>query len=268
MNHANLTAGLSPPPDPPKDRRGEAVPEGIAAVLTVLRILLAYGNHLLATLELRAFQRSFATIAQCFGTARLPVIIARLTRGIRRAMALQRVLLARAASGNDLVPEPPASYRPSRERSSAAANGRPRNTSDPAVRPDPEEQPDLDTIPTIAQLEAEIRDQSVGQVIADICRDLGVSPFRCEQRFAAALHDAITRYGGNHLDLCGDMLNRKIDLLAELERIRDPDLDWPKNDDPDTVRRVVGFFVGEEPVCPFPAAVSPGSVEAVAAAPP
>ena len=267
MKQANPSPGLSPPPQPPNTSSNETLPEGIAAVLGLLHILLAYGNHLLATLERRATQRSFATIAQCFGTARLPVILARLTRGIRRAMALQRVLLARAACGNDLVPEPPAPYRPSRERSSAAAEGCQRQTSDPAVRPDPKEHTDLDTIPTIAQLEAEIRDQSVGRVIADICRDLGVSPFRCEQRFAAALHDAITRYGGDHLDYCGDMLSRTVDLAAELAETRNPDLDWPTGN-PDTIRCIVGFSVGEEPVCPFPLSASPGLVEAVAAAPP
>ena len=267
MTHASLTAGLPPPSDPPKDRRGGTLPEGVAAVLSLLNILLAYGNHLLATLNHRAAQRSFATLAQCFGTARLPVILARLTRGIRRVLALQRVLLARAASGNDLVP----SNLPLTGR---RGNGHPRQqtdvggrTSDPAVRPDPKEPPDLDTIPTIAQLEAEIRDQSVGRVIADICRDLGVSPFRCEQHFAGSLRDAITSYGGDHPGLCGDMLIRETELLAELERTRDPDLDWPKGG-PDTVRRIVGFAVGEEPVCPFPPSASRGLQEVVAAAPP
>ncbi|HET8996681.1 MAG TPA: hypothetical protein VFN42_08435 [Acetobacteraceae bacterium] len=101
-------------------------------------------------------------------------------------------------------------------------------------------------------------------MLADICRDLGVSPFRCETRFDDALHQAITTYGGDHTDLCCDMLNRKIDLLAELERDRTPDLDWPKGDDPDTVRRVVGFLVGEAPVCPFGVPASPGIVEAAA----
>ncbi len=265
MKQTNRNPGL--PPQPPSNTSStETLPEGIAAVLAVLQILLTYGNHLLATLERRAAQRSFATIAQCFGTARIPVILARLTRGIRRALALQRVLLARAATGNDLVPEQPAPYRPSRERSSAAADGRQRQTPDTAGRPDPEEPTDLTTIPTIAQLEAEIRGQSVGRVIADICRDLGVSPFHCEARFAESLHQAVTTYGGDHLDLCGEMLNRSLELLKELDRTRDPALDWPKGGH-ETVRRIMGFSVGEPPVCPFPLSNSPGIPEAAAAAP-
>src|SRR5487761_2290533 len=97
------TAGLSTPQGPKPDRAGKPVPEGIAAVLVLVRILLEYGRHLAATLEHRAAARSFSVIAQFFGPARLPAILARLSRGILRAMALESVLLARAARGRDLV---------------------------------------------------------------------------------------------------------------------------------------------------------------------
>src|SRR5487761_2632320 len=103
MNPADATAGLSPPPDPSPDRAQKPVPQNIADVLTLLHILLAYGRHLAATLEHRAAARGFSVIAQFFGTARVPAILARLSRGILRAMALERVLLARAARGRDLV---------------------------------------------------------------------------------------------------------------------------------------------------------------------
>src|SRR5487761_2477295 len=103
MNPADATAGLSPPPDPSPDRAQKPVPQNIADVLTLLHILLAYGRHLAATLEHRAAVRGFSVIAQFFGTARVPAILARLSRGILRVMALERVLLARAARGRDLV---------------------------------------------------------------------------------------------------------------------------------------------------------------------
>src|SRR5487761_2739502 len=86
MNDADASAGLSPPPDPPQDRAEKPVPQNIADVLTLLHILLAYGRHLAATLEPRA-----------------AAILARLSRGMLRLMALERVLLARAARGRDLV---------------------------------------------------------------------------------------------------------------------------------------------------------------------
>src|SRR5487761_2441822 len=103
MNDADATAGLSPPPDPSPDRAQKPVPQNIGDVLTLLHILLAYGRHLAATLEHRAAARGFSVIAQFFGTARVPAILARLSRGILRVMALERVLLARAARGRDLV---------------------------------------------------------------------------------------------------------------------------------------------------------------------
>src|SRR5487761_2056975 len=103
MPTPDATAGLSPPQGPKQDRAGKPVPEGIAAVLVLVRILLEYGRHLAETLEHRAAARSFSVIAQYFGTARVPFILARLSRGILRAMALERVLLARAARGRDLV---------------------------------------------------------------------------------------------------------------------------------------------------------------------
>src|SRR5487761_2756414 len=91
------TADLPTPQGPQPDRAGKPVPEGIAAVLVLVRILLEYGRHLAATLEHRATARSFSVIAQFFGTAQVPAILARIARGILRATALEHVLLARAA---------------------------------------------------------------------------------------------------------------------------------------------------------------------------
>ncbi len=85
-------------------------------LLAIVRILIGYGLHLAETLEHRAAARGFATIAQFFGTARVATIHARLCRGLLRAMALERVLLARAARGRDLV-----AYTP---RAASAQRGR------------------------------------------------------------------------------------------------------------------------------------------------
>jgi hypothetical protein len=89
------------PPDPP-DHTGTAVPEHIVFLLHAVRTLLGYGNHLLGTIRHRATAPTFPTIAACFGTANLSTICAHLNRGILRAMALERFLLARAATGRDI----------------------------------------------------------------------------------------------------------------------------------------------------------------------
>jgi hypothetical protein len=96
------TPGPASPPDPPQDQPGSTVPEYISAVLYAVGILLGYGRHLIATIHRRAAAPTFPTIAACFGTANLSTICAHLNRGILRAMALERFVLARAATGRDI----------------------------------------------------------------------------------------------------------------------------------------------------------------------
>src|SRR3569623_641864 len=101
MNNAVTSAGHSTQPDAPQDGLGKSVPPNSADILAIVHVLLAYARHLSMTLDSRAMRWGFSVIAQYFGTARLPVIRARLARGILRIMALQRVRLSRAMRGRD-----------------------------------------------------------------------------------------------------------------------------------------------------------------------
>src|SRR3569623_1809450 len=101
MNNAVTSAGLATQPDPPQDRCGDAVPPNTANLHAVIPILLVFARHLSLSLDSRAARWGFSVFAQFFGTARLPVIRARLARGILRIMALLRVLLSRAKRGRD-----------------------------------------------------------------------------------------------------------------------------------------------------------------------
>jgi len=104
------------------------VPNNIALLLHAARTLLGYGRHLIDTICLRATAPNFNAIAACFGTANLSTIFAHLNRGILRAAALERVLLARAATGRDIPPidrDPappaqPASLEPPQNQTTAA----------------------------------------------------------------------------------------------------------------------------------------------------
>ena len=252
------TAGLSTPQGPKPDRAGKPVPEGIAAVLVLVRILLEYGRHLAETLEHRAAARSFSVIAQYFGTARVPTILARLARGILRATALERVLLARAARGRDLVVFEPR-WRGERATPQPAAEQQP-----PKPRP---ARPELPEFPTLEQLEADIRRRPIGHAMADICRDLGISPSLCNGRFWTALYCAIAWYRGNFAKYYKEIRSREADFAAALDRDRTLAFDWPERTG-DGIRRVLGFFIGEEPVNPFPPPVPPGLPQAVATGPP
>ena len=263
MNDPDTTAGLPTQPGPKQDRPGKPVPEGIAAVLVIVRILLEYGRHLMETLEHRAAARSFSVIAQYFGTARVPSILARLSRGILRAVALERVLLARAARGRDLVVFQPR-WRADSVPPPPPAPPQPAEQQPPKPRPVRAELPEF---PTLEQLEAEIRRHPIGRAIADICRDLGVSSSLCESRFSIALYQAIAWYRGNFPKYYKEIRGREVEFEAEWDRDGTRALDWPEQTR-DGIRAILGFFIGEEPVSPFPPSVPPGLLQAVATGPP
>src|SRR6185312_11222446 len=159
-----------------EDRRGEAVPPNTAYLFAVIHVLLVYARHLSLTLDSRAARWGFSVFAQFFGTARLPVIRARLARGILRIMALQRVLLSRAMRGRDTDFSGPRERTPHKPKPPAPP------ALDGVAPPTPQKRvrrryadtvPDLDHLPTLAELEKEIRRRQIGATIADICRDLG-----------------------------------------------------------------------------------------------
>ncbi len=266
------TAGLASQPDPQQDRPGKPVPANIAQILHIVRILLGYGHHLAATIERRAAARGFSIIAQCFGTANVAVILAHLCRGIMRAVALERVLLARAARGRDLaVPQPRAGggneAQPAGQAGTAQAAeaepAAPRAAKLRARRANPHEPLDLAHLPTVEQLEAEIRRRPIGRVIADICHDLGVSPGLCAGGFWNDIFQALISYRGSLAGFSGEMRRREARFEQELDRR--PALGWPEQGR-DAVRRVLGFFVGEAPVDPDPGLATPCMSGAAAAA--
>ena len=102
MNIIRNTFGQAAGPDPEKDRDSSPVPERMAEIIWLARILANYGGYLAGMMLNRGIWRGFATIAQYFGVATVSVIEARIRRGIMRANALHRVLLQRAKRGRDL----------------------------------------------------------------------------------------------------------------------------------------------------------------------
>jgi hypothetical protein len=193
------------PPDPPRDRPAQTapVPEYIAGILHAVSILLDYGRHLLATVHRRATAPTFPTIAACFGTANLPTILAHLNRGILRAIALQRFLLARAETGRDISmvtrrtrthATPPAPADPQAEPS-ADQPATPKTTPRPSLPPGSHD-PEL-FMPTQEDLDRQVRRRAVGRTITEICRDLAVVPGLCTPAFWNALFELMHYFGGN-----------------------------------------------------------------------
>jgi hypothetical protein len=250
MQHEPLTTGRPSIPDPQQDRSGHAVPKNIAELLYVVRILLEYGRHLAATLESRAARPGFSLIARSFGTANLPVILAHLTRGIMRAIALQSLLLRRAATGRDLEIKLPRLRSP---RTTAQVDGSVEEQSDRMIAERAEHNAPIDPgrLPTMQQIEAEVRSRPIGRTVADICRDLGVIPAFCTRDFWDAVMLALACYDGSMLNLLDDMQDAS-DRFSEEQPDDDDDR---MSSSPETVRRVLGLRLGEplaNPSCDAP----------------
>jgi hypothetical protein len=250
------------------------MPAGIASVLHVLNILLGYGRHLADTVRDRATIPSFTSLAACFGTARLPVILAHLQRGILRAIALERVLLARAAKGRD-IEIPPVRVRSAGAAQHAAPAGpaaaQPAAAHASATHPPCQggwQDDPLHHMPTLEELEARARRRPIGQTIIEICIDLAVVPGFCTGPFWNALFEVITWYDGNLVTLTRERARRE--AAFEREQDKAPTRSWRWWDATrDMLREALGFRIGEMPALPIglvPAACGPAA--AAAARPP
>jgi hypothetical protein len=168
-------------------------PSRVSGLLGLVRQLIDYGRQLAATLRGNPHP---------FGASDIALILARITRGLLRAEALEARII-RTAARLDAEPAPPraASHRQMRPARPTAA--RPAGT-DVALIPAPGLDPGI-SLPTPEQIAAEVRRRPIGAVIADICRDLGILPSHPLWR---ELQHAIIRYDGNLANLVEDFLDR------------------------------------------------------------
>ena len=230
----------------------------IADVLHAVGILLGYGRHLLSTVRQRATTPTFPAIAACFGTANLSTIIAHLNRGILRATALQRFLLARAATGRDIsmvtrrirTDEPQPEPADPQAEPPADQPARPKAAPRPSLPPGSDD-PEL-FMPTPEDLERQVRRRAVGRTIAEICSDLAVVPGFCTPDFWNHLFELMHYFGGKVATVMQEKADREQAFIREQDRILGSTLDWLhlKRDE---FRQVLGFFIGEPPVDPFEA---------------
>ena len=236
--------------------------------------MLGYGRHLAATAEDRSASPDFNAVAACFGTGRLCTILAHLQRGILRAIALERVLLARAARGRDIdfaAPREHATATPAATADPWGMSGDPSAASaDPPAGPsadrpgDPSAQqsaeppvarkprrfrpPGLDNpelyMPTVEELEAQVRRRSLGRTLVDICLDLAVVPSFCAGPFWNELFDSIRLHGGSVATLMREKSRRQEAFCDEQDRIPGSNWDWQEMGR-EALRRMLGGFIGE-----------------------
>ena len=151
-------------------------------VLALVRKLIEYGRELAATVHQRAAaDRHFAISG--FGTHDIALVVAMITRGLNRAIALEARII-------QLSQRPPARPRPARQAS-------PRKPRPPAAA--------LGQFPTAEEIATEVRRRPIGAVIADICSDLGI---RCNHPLWREIQLALLRYGGNFVGLLKTIFDR------------------------------------------------------------
>ena len=289
MQHeANATPRPASPPDPQTDRPGRTmsgqttpartIPARIAALLHTVRILLGYGRHLAETAERRSASTDFNAVAACFGTGRLCAILAHLQRGLLRAAALERVLLERAARGRDIGCVAPSERATATAYQAAAPADLPAGGTDQPADPPggPAELPDVEQpaaaqvartaatrrsrpagwndpelfMPTLEELEAQVRRRPLGRTLVEICLDLAVVPGFCTGAFWNELFDSIRLHGGSVATLMLEKVRREEAFCKEQDRTLGSNWDWLEMGR-EALRRVLGCFIGEAADAPF-----------------
>ena len=198
-------------PDPHQDRPAQDRPaqDRVAGgtdasrytwhLIGLVRRLIDYGKQLAGALQQRSPATNLAEASRGFGTIDIALILAHITRGLLRAVALEARLIDRAG-------RQPAAPQPA--QGSALANApsqrRPR-AAQPAAQPADEADSRLVHLPTPADIAADIRRRSVGAVLADICRDLGILP---SHPLWQELSQAVIGNGGGLRTLYRDMVER------------------------------------------------------------
>ncbi len=219
------------------------MPEGIAALLQLVRILLGHGRRFVDTVTTKSDTPQFGSIAVVFGTYDLPVILARVQRGILRLLALDAYLCQRAKKGREIPfmePRTP-SAQPDQPRREAQAEPKTPRKRRLAYNPDSA------YIPTLEELNAEVRRTPIGRTIARVCLDLGIVPAFCTGEMGNAILQTLQYYGGSLGMLFTRRAKREKSFRFEYDKRPETwGWDWRDLRKP-RMRQVLGCLIGEEP---------------------
>jgi hypothetical protein len=112
-------------------------------------------------------------------------------------------------------------------------------------------------MPTLKDLEHQVRRRSLGRTFGEICLDLAVVPGFCTSAFWNQLFEIMRYLGGSVATVMREKTRRQDAFAQEQDRKLDSTWDWrdPKRD---AVHQILGFFIGETPVDPFAQSPAPG----------
>jgi hypothetical protein len=175
----------------------DTVPHSRAGrVLDLLRKLIEYGQDLARTVQGRTAAATLLTVAVQFGTRDMALILARITRGLRLAAALEERLASRPTRPDADA----AHFRAPSGRATHASDDRAKRTTLRAEKRSP-----LPDVPTAEEIAAALRHRPAAAVIADICRDLGIVPAHPLWREVMTV---LCGHGGNAAKFLTDVLKR------------------------------------------------------------
>ena len=172
-------------------------PSRAGRLLSLVRKLIDYAKELAVTFQQRgATDPGLATYR--FRTSDIRQILACIARGLQRAQALE-ARIVRGAARLDAA-QPRTAAAPSRRKSRGAH---------PTPRDNAEARSPLADLPTPEQIAAEVRRRSIGAVIADICRDLGILP---SHQLWREIQYILIAHNGGYARLVKDILARSFPI--------------------------------------------------------
>jgi hypothetical protein len=190
MSAAFATAERPNQPDPTPDPAAGSMWEQsrTGRVLSLLRKLIDYGLELACSLQHAPALATLLVVVRHFGTRDIALILARITRGLQLAGELEAKLVRRP------LPEVVAQdfFRMPVDR-------------EPRIRRPAVPRPPLPDMPTAEEIAAALRDRPVGEVIAEICHDLGIVP---SHPLWGEIMLVVTEFGGNFMKFMNDIMDR------------------------------------------------------------
>jgi hypothetical protein len=160
-------------PDAQRDGAAASEPARSLRLIGLIRTLIDYGRQLIVTARRCAGTPDFLAFARPFGTTYLNQLIARFGCAMSRAAHLEQKLACEANLGAHGQPAP--------RRTAPTARGTHARPAAQVARPPVRRaalniDPAFAGLPSVAQIAAEIRRRPIQEVIATICRDLGITP--------------------------------------------------------------------------------------------
>ena len=193
--------------DPVLDRPASCAPDTASNnLLGLVRRLVAHGKTLIARLRAQPGPNPPEIVALHFGTRTLTLIMARILRGLMLAAALERRVMQSAARIDD-PPAPPVRRTDTRPADPADEPPRKRAAKRRTGHRNPTDSSLLDGLPTPGEIAALIRGRRIGDVLIDICHDLGITAAHPLWR---ALQPVILLHGGTPGALQRDLMARTL----------------------------------------------------------